>query len=84
MREDDEEQQEEQSKENSAFPGFTKTGNQHASRAHTAQELGYALERSVLAHPTFVFEKKDRPLKRPAEEPVCKAENGNNHLTEAV
>ncbi|XP_038026974.1 ran-binding protein 3-like isoform X5 [Anas platyrhynchos] len=32
-------------------------------------------ERSVLAHPTFVFEKKDRPLKRPAEEPVCKAEN---------
>ncbi|XP_066844747.1 ran-binding protein 3-like isoform X3 [Anser cygnoides] len=32
-------------------------------------------ERSVLAHPTFVFERKDRPLKRPAEEPVCKAEN---------
>ncbi|KAM6033771.1 ran-binding protein 3-like isoform 2-T2 [Chlamydotis macqueenii] len=32
-------------------------------------------ERSVLAQPTFVFEKKDRPLKRPAEEPVCKAEN---------
>ncbi|XP_050769394.1 ran-binding protein 3-like [Gymnogyps californianus] len=32
-------------------------------------------ERSVLAQPTFVFEKKDRPLKRPAEDPVCKAEN---------
>uniref|UniRef100_A0A8C4UZY5 Ran-binding protein 3-like n=1 Tax=Falco tinnunculus TaxID=100819 RepID=A0A8C4UZY5_FALTI len=32
-------------------------------------------ERSVLAQPTFVFEKKDHPLKRPAEHPVCKAEN---------
>ncbi|XP_072215524.1 ran-binding protein 3-like isoform X2 [Excalfactoria chinensis] len=32
-------------------------------------------ERSVLAQPTFVFGKKDRPLKRPAEDPVCKAEN---------
>ncbi|KFV44064.1 Ran-binding protein 3-like, partial [Tyto alba] len=32
-------------------------------------------ERSVLAQPTFVFEKKDRPLKRPAEDPVCKAGN---------
>ncbi|KAM6364174.1 ran-binding protein 3-like [Pluvialis apricaria] len=32
-------------------------------------------ERSVLAQPLFVFEKKDRPLKRPAEDPVCKAEN---------
>ncbi|KAM6391481.1 ran-binding protein 3-like [Rhynochetos jubatus] len=32
-------------------------------------------ERSVLAQPTFVFEKKDRPLKRPAEDPVCKGEN---------
>ncbi|XP_075267329.1 ran-binding protein 3-like isoform X3 [Opisthocomus hoazin] len=32
-------------------------------------------ERSVLAQPTFIFEKKDRPLKRPAEDPVCKAEN---------
>ncbi|KAM6036890.1 ran-binding protein 3-like isoform 1-T1 [Theristicus caerulescens] len=32
-------------------------------------------ERSVLAQPTFVFEKKDHPLKRPAEDPVCKAEN---------
>ncbi|KAM6109758.1 ran-binding protein 3-like [Phoenicopterus ruber ruber] len=32
-------------------------------------------ERSVLAQPTFVFKKKDRPLKRPAEDPVCKAEN---------
>ncbi|NXI91661.1 RNB3L protein, partial [Psophia crepitans] len=32
-------------------------------------------ERSVLAQPTFVFEKKDRLLKRPAEDPVCKAEN---------
>ncbi|KAM9213094.1 ran-binding protein 3-like [Leptosomus discolor] len=32
-------------------------------------------ERSVLSQPTFVFEKKDRPLKRPAEDPVCKAEN---------
>ncbi|KAM6187204.1 ran-binding protein 3-like [Sarcoramphus papa] len=32
-------------------------------------------ERSVLAQPTFVFETKDRPLKRPAEDPVCKAEN---------
>ncbi|XP_074669603.1 ran-binding protein 3-like isoform X1 [Strix aluco] len=35
-------------------------------------------ERSVLAQPTFVFEKKDRPLKRPAEDPVCKAENDFN------
>ncbi|KFQ52601.1 Ran-binding protein 3-like, partial [Nestor notabilis] len=32
-------------------------------------------ERLVLAQPTFVFEKKDRSLKRPAEDPVCKAEN---------
>ncbi|KAM9262360.1 LOW QUALITY PROTEIN: ran-binding protein 3-like [Morus bassanus] len=32
-------------------------------------------ERSVLAQPIFVFEKKDRPLKRPAEDPVCKGEN---------
>ncbi|XP_068781515.1 ran-binding protein 3-like isoform X3 [Struthio camelus] len=36
---------------------------------------GCCTERSVLAQPTFVFEKKDRPLKRPAEDPVCKAEN---------
>ncbi|KAM6289857.1 ran-binding protein 3-like [Aegotheles albertisi] len=33
------------------------------------------VERSVLAQPTFVFEKKDRPLKRPAEDPVWNAEN---------
>ncbi|XP_063279394.1 ran-binding protein 3-like isoform X2 [Prinia subflava] len=32
-------------------------------------------EKSVLAQATFVFEKKDRSLKRPAEDPVCKAEN---------
>lgn len=32
-------------------------------------------EKSVLAQPTFVFEKKDRSLKRPAEDIVCKAEN---------
>ncbi|NXG07012.1 RNB3L protein, partial [Sakesphorus luctuosus] len=32
-------------------------------------------EKSVLAQPTFVFGKKDRLLKRPAEDPVCKAEN---------
>ncbi|XP_063177060.1 ran-binding protein 3-like isoform X1 [Chroicocephalus ridibundus] len=32
-------------------------------------------EGSVLAQPIFVFKKKDRPLKRPAEDPVCKAEN---------
>nr|XP_026650423.1 ran-binding protein 3-like isoform X1 [Zonotrichia albicollis] len=32
-------------------------------------------EKSVLAQPTFVFEKKDRSLKRPAEDPVCQAEN---------
>ncbi|NWV74664.1 RNB3L protein, partial [Dasyornis broadbenti] len=32
-------------------------------------------EKSVLAQPTFVFEKTDRSLKRPAEDPVCKAEN---------
>ncbi|XP_017585714.1 PREDICTED: ran-binding protein 3-like isoform X1 [Corvus brachyrhynchos] len=32
-------------------------------------------EKSVLAQPTFVFEKKDHSLKRPAEDPVCKAEN---------
>ncbi|XP_056370641.1 ran-binding protein 3-like [Oenanthe melanoleuca] len=36
---------------------------------------GCATEKSVLAQPTFVFEKKDRSLKRPAEDPVCKAEN---------
>lgn len=47
MREEDEEQQREQSKENSAFPGFTKTGNQNASRAHTGQELGYALGTTI-------------------------------------
>ncbi|XP_064259610.1 ran-binding protein 3-like isoform X10 [Passer domesticus] len=29
-------------------------------------------EKSVLAQPTFIFEKKDRSLKRPAEDPVCK------------
>ncbi|XP_074425792.1 ran-binding protein 3-like isoform X5 [Larus michahellis] len=34
-------------------------------------------EGSVLAQPIFVFKKKDRPLKRPAEDPVCKAENGS-------
>ncbi|XP_074022684.1 ran-binding protein 3-like [Numenius arquata] len=33
------------------------------------------IERSVLAQPIFVFEKKDCSLKRPAEDPVCKAEN---------
>ncbi|NWS88589.1 RNB3L protein, partial [Toxostoma redivivum] len=32
-------------------------------------------EKSLLAQPTFVFEKKDHSLKRPAEDPVCKAEN---------
>ncbi|XP_071437488.1 ran-binding protein 3-like isoform X2 [Pithys albifrons albifrons] len=32
-------------------------------------------EKTVLAQPTFVFEKKDHLLKRPAEDPVCKAEN---------
>ncbi|XP_033376563.1 ran-binding protein 3-like isoform X1 [Parus major] len=32
-------------------------------------------EKSVLAQATFVFENKDRSLKRPAEDPVCKAEN---------
>ncbi|XP_027734524.1 ran-binding protein 3-like isoform X2 [Empidonax traillii] len=32
-------------------------------------------EKPVLAQPTFVFEKKDRLLKRPAEDPVCKVEN---------
>ncbi|XP_059689600.1 ran-binding protein 3-like [Gavia stellata] len=32
-------------------------------------------DRSVLAQPTFVFEKNSRPLKRPAEDPVCKTEN---------
>ncbi|CAN8219835.1 unnamed protein product [Coccothraustes coccothraustes] len=32
-------------------------------------------DKSVLAQPTFVFEKKYRSLKRPAEDPVCKAEN---------
>ncbi|XP_042681862.1 ran-binding protein 3-like isoform X2 [Centrocercus urophasianus] len=39
----------------------------------TAEE--HCTERSVLAQPTFVFGKKDHPLKRPAEDPVCKAEN---------
>lgn len=38
-------------------------------------------ERSVLAQPTFVFEKKDRRLKRPAEDPVCKAENDFIHCS---
>ncbi|XP_067401631.1 ran-binding protein 3-like isoform X2 [Emydura macquarii macquarii] len=32
-------------------------------------------ETSVIAQPIFVFEKKERPFKRPAEDPVCKAEN---------
>ncbi|XP_051498714.1 ran-binding protein 3-like [Apus apus] len=32
-------------------------------------------ERSVLVQPTFVFEKKDCSLKRPAEAPICNAEN---------
>ncbi|XP_053910893.1 ran-binding protein 3-like isoform X7 [Cuculus canorus] len=32
-------------------------------------------ERSVLAQPTVVFGKKERPLTRPAEDPICKAEN---------
>ncbi|TRZ13185.1 hypothetical protein HGM15179_013928 [Zosterops borbonicus] len=36
---------------------------------------GCGTEKSVLAQATFVFEKKDRSLKRPAEDPVCKAEN---------
>ncbi|XP_061472320.1 ran-binding protein 3-like isoform X2 [Rhineura floridana] len=31
-------------------------------------------ERSVIAQPVFVF-KKERPYKRPAEDPVCKIEN---------
>ncbi|XP_015704005.1 ran-binding protein 3-like isoform X2 [Coturnix japonica] len=35
----------------------------------------HCTERSVLAQPTFMFRMKDRPLKRPAEDPVCKAEN---------
>ncbi|NWI90144.1 RNB3L protein, partial [Pitta sordida] len=32
-------------------------------------------EKSMLTQPTFVFENKDRTLKRPAEDSVCKAEN---------
>ncbi|PKK19904.1 RAN binding protein 3-like [Columba livia] len=32
-------------------------------------------ERSVISQPKFVFEKKVCPLKRPAEHPVCEAEN---------
>ncbi|XP_032941857.1 ran-binding protein 3-like isoform X2 [Catharus ustulatus] len=36
---------------------------------------GCFAEKPVLAQPTFVFEKKDCSLKRPAEDPVCKAEN---------
>ncbi|KAM6302357.1 ran-binding protein 3-like [Podargus strigoides] len=44
-----------------------------SSRELHPKECG--TERSVLAEPTFVFEKKDRPLKRPAEDPVGKAEN---------
>ncbi|NXF72141.1 RNB3L protein, partial [Sclerurus mexicanus] len=32
-------------------------------------------EKPVLAQPTFVFEKKDHLLKRPAEDPDCKADN---------
>ncbi|KAM8985022.1 ran-binding protein 3-like isoform 1-T2 [Ara ararauna] len=35
----------------------------------------YCIERFVLAQPTFVFGTKDRPSKRPAADPVCKAEN---------
>ncbi|XP_005528092.1 PREDICTED: ran-binding protein 3-like [Pseudopodoces humilis] len=44
-------------------------------------------EKSVLAQATFVFEKKDRSLKRPAEDPVCKAENvkkNNIFMTSAL
>ncbi|XP_065716869.1 ran-binding protein 3-like isoform X3 [Patagioenas fasciata] len=32
-------------------------------------------ERSMISQPKFVFEKKVCPLKRPAEDPVCEAEN---------
>ncbi|XP_065262710.1 ran-binding protein 3-like [Emys orbicularis] len=32
-------------------------------------------ETSIIAQPIFVFEKKERPFKRPAEDLVCKAEN---------
>ncbi|XP_032627928.1 ran-binding protein 3-like isoform X2 [Chelonoidis abingdonii] len=34
-------------------------------------------ETSVIAQPMFLFEKKERPFKRPAEDLVCKAENGD-------
>ncbi|XP_019351456.1 ran-binding protein 3-like isoform X2 [Alligator mississippiensis] len=34
-------------------------------------------EKSVIAQPIFVFEKKNRPFKRPAEDPICAAENDN-------
>ncbi|XP_042731466.1 ran-binding protein 3-like isoform X2 [Lagopus leucura] len=45
-----------------------------AQTVHSAAEE-HCTERSVLAQPTFVFGKKDHPLKRPAEDPVCKADN---------
>uniref|UniRef100_A0A803XUT1 RAN binding protein 3 like n=1 Tax=Meleagris gallopavo TaxID=9103 RepID=A0A803XUT1_MELGA len=48
-------------------------GLQAQTMHNTAEER--CTERSVLAQPTFVFGKKDHPLKRPAEDPVCKAEN---------
>ncbi|XP_014803056.1 PREDICTED: ran-binding protein 3-like isoform X2 [Calidris pugnax] len=48
-------------------------------KAHGASKLNpqeeCSIEKSVLAQPIFVFEKKDCSLKRPAEDPVCKAEN---------
>nr|XP_009942041.1 PREDICTED: ran-binding protein 3-like [Opisthocomus hoazin] len=46
-----------------------------AQQAKFAKFSPLHTQRSVLAQPTFIFEKKDRPLKRPAEDPVCKAEN---------
>ncbi|XP_032848125.2 ran-binding protein 3-like isoform X2 [Tyto alba] len=52
------------------------SGRLPGSRSGNLNPKGeFCAERSVLAQPTFVFEKKDRPLKRPAEDPVCKAGN---------
>ncbi|XP_034630139.1 ran-binding protein 3-like isoform X1 [Trachemys scripta elegans] len=49
---------------------FHSSGNSELNRSDECYT-----ETSVIAQPIFVFEKKERPFKRPAEDLVCKAEN---------
>ncbi|XP_075788651.1 ran-binding protein 3-like isoform X2 [Pelodiscus sinensis] len=66
---------------NQATGTSTHLQNQTISRFHSSgnSELNCTnecnTETSVIAQPIFVFEKKGRPFKRPAEDLVCKAEN---------